>query len=195
MKLLINNSVIILIAILVQSCMMPFGMGGMHSSNEESVNEQNTKLMSGSGDYSQSLTILKSDSHAKSKYFIVTENLSTEETLNDYVAELNLYRIPFREATEEQIIQNVIDENIPFAQLEEGEQYCSYSSLEPGLYLININIYEIDGEELKTPLSFNYRLENNSVVSDSNGNFLGVNPWILGGAMVGMMVIMMTVVF
>ena len=86
MKLLINNSVIILIAILVQSCMMPFGMGGMHSSKKEIVNNQNIKLMSESRNYSQSLTIFKSDSHAKSKYFIVTENLTTEETLNDYLA-------------------------------------------------------------------------------------------------------------
>ena len=195
MKLLINNSIIILIAIIVQSCMMPFGMGGMHSSKEENVNNQNTKLIAGSGNYSQSLTILKSDSHAKSKYFIVTENLTTEETLNDYVAELNLYRIPFREATEEQIIQNVIDENIPFAQLEEGELYCSYFPLESGLYLINIIIYEIEGEELNSPLSFNYRLENNTDVNNSHNNFLGVNPWILGGAMVGMMLIMMTVAF
>lgn len=195
MKSLINNSIIIIIAIIVQSCMMPFGMGGMHSSKKENVNNQNTKLMAGSGDYSQSLTVLNSDSDAKSKYFIVTDNLMTQETLNDYVAELNIYRIPFREATEEQIIQNVVDENIPFAQLEEGEQYCSYFPLGPGLYLINIMIYEIEGEELNSPLSFNYRLENNKNVNNSNNNFLGVNPWILGGAMVGMMVIMMTVVF
>lgn len=197
-----NILLIVLAAVLLQSCMMPFGMGAMHDGGSMHVNSDNfnLSLTSLNGNYSQTLALVNSESNGNSKFFIKTEDFNTGNVLHNYDAELNLYRIPFKGAALNEILNNnIMGERIPFVQLQSGKKYINYSLLGPGKYYIRVNIFSIDGKILKSPLLFSYKFDyNNKRVekfSHNSNNFYGINYWIWGAAMIGIMVVVMTVGF
>ncbi len=197
-----NLSLIILAIVLLQGCMMPFGMGAMHGttgsmsgSMVENTDDFYLQLTAMDKDYSQSLRIIFSELNGNSKYYIKTENIKSGSILTNYDAELNLYRIPSDDSVLDEILKNVVGERIPFTQIEGKQKYLNFSLLEPGQYYIRINIFAIDGEILDSPLSFNYKFDYSRNNDVTTSNYGGVNYWILGAVMVGMMAVFMTVGF
>jgi hypothetical protein len=199
MKSLKVLSLIILSALLLQGCMMSFLEGGIHGVSggskgtiAKNPGDFNLKLSAIKDNYFQSLKLLLSKANGNSKYYISTENLKSGNMI-EYNAEMNLYRVPFKGAVLDKILKNVIAEKIPFTPLKNGEQYINYSLPKFGQYYLVVNIYSIKGEKLNSPLSFNYRFDYRKVSEETDNNFLGINYWILGAAMVGMMTIVMII--
>lgn len=194
----LTKSLILLagVSLFLSGCMMtPWGMGGMQGGNSMTPVDKEFEAVSIEDNYSLSLRAVFSGQNGNSKFFIRLEDAETGTVINNYDSYLNIYRAPYENSSIRRTLDNPLVEKLPFTDYNGMRKYVTYASLPQGDYLIRVVVPFVEGYQLSSALTFDYKINNVREMSEqmnmNSGGMFGVSNWVWGAAMGAVMILVM----